>query len=156
MIRVDAGGDPVCTSCGACEERFAIEGAVHEAGDLDYDQVPPVGGNHNPYWANWGVHAEPVPDQCFVHNMEHGGVIFLHDCPDGCAAEVAELEAFVGDHALALLTPYDGLPARFALTAWGRRLVSDCFDMAAFTQFYLAYSDMAPESVAGNPPRECR
>jgi hypothetical protein len=97
-----------------------------------------------------------VPDQCFVHNMEHGGVIFLYDCPEGCASEVAQLETFVNANPLTLLTPYAGLPARFALTSWGKRLVSDCFDLAAFTQFYEASADMAPESVGGNPPRECR
>jgi hypothetical protein len=152
---IDGGADPICTSCGDCDEHFSVGSAVHVRGDLMYDENPPVGGNHNPLWANWGVHDVPVADQCFVHNMEHGGVIFLYDCPDGCAAEVAKLEAFVGDHARTLLTPYSELPARFAATAWGHRLVSDCLDMAAFTQFYQAAFNQGPESVGGNPPSEC-
>jgi hypothetical protein len=153
---LDGGDDLICTSCGDCEERFAIGRAVHQRGDLMYDENPPVGGNHNPTWSNWGVHDEAVPDQCFVHNMEHGGVIFLYHCPDGCDAEVAKLEAFVGDHDLTLLTPYEPLPARFAITAWGRRIVSDCLDMAAFTQFYLAAANHGPERVGSDPATECK
>jgi hypothetical protein len=153
---VDSDAEPICTSCGDCDEHFSVSGAVHVRGDLGYEENPPVGGNHNPLWSNWGVHDEPVPDECFVHNMEHGGVILLYHCPEGCAAEVAQLETFVADHPRTLLTPYAALPARFAVTAWGHRLVSDCLDLAAITQFYEAAFNQGPESVAGNPPTECQ
>jgi hypothetical protein len=155
-VPIDAGIDPICTSCGACEETFSVGSAVHRRGDLSYDENPPIGGDHNPYWATWGVHDDAVADQCFVHNMEHGGVVFLYHCPDGCPAEVAKLETFVADHPRTLLTPYDPLPARFAVTAWGRRIVSDCLDLAAFTEFYEAAFNQGPESIGANPPVECK
>jgi len=86
-----------------------------------------------------------------VHNLEHGGVVFLHHCDD-CADDVAALDAFANGHAMALSTPYAALPARFAVVAWGVRLVSDCYDPDAFAAFYAAHVDHGPESVSGPPP----
>ena len=43
-----------------------------------YIHNPPIGGPHYWVWANWGIHEEIVPRGYWVHNLEHGGVVFLY------------------------------------------------------------------------------
>jgi hypothetical protein len=112
--------------------------------------------HHNPNWARWGVHDDAVPDECFVHNLEHGGIVFLYNCPEGCADEVATMTAFVRGRTRALLTSYDLLPTKFAVVSWGHRILSDCLDMNAFEKFFAARVDQGPESLPIEPSTECK
>jgi hypothetical protein len=144
-------------SCVAPDaQRVEVMSALHVTGDVVYPDPPPAGGNHNGCWGTWGVHESELADERWVHNLEHGGVVFLYRCPDGCSAELASLRAFVEGHDLALLTPYAQLPTKFGVVSWGHRLLSDCFDGAAFERFYDAHRDMGLESVSSDPPAECR
>jgi Protein of unknown function (DUF3105) len=144
----------ICTSCGGCIEKLALAPALHVTGGIDYQDIPPAGGAHDPCWTTYGVHQEEVPDERWVHNLEHGGVVFLHHCSD-CADDVAALEAFVADQPIAVSTPYAALPARFAVVAWGARIVSDCYDAEAFAQFFDVYAKRAPEGTSAPPPASC-
>lgn len=134
---------------------MAIESALHVAGDFDYPDPPPAGGPHDACWAAWGVHDDELRAESWVHNLEHGGVVFLYRCPDACAEEVAELAALVREREQALLTPYGELPTRFGFVAWGARVTSDCHDLAAARAFYDAHVGRAPENVASDPPPPC-
>jgi hypothetical protein len=147
---------PECTSCGACPEVLPVLSAVHVTGPIEYPDPPPVGGNHDPCWARWGVHSEAVPARNWVHNLEHGGVVFLHHCPAGCADELAAFSALAQANQRTLLTPYDELNVRFALLAWGVRLQSDCFDQRAFQAFYDAHFNHGLEAIASDPPASCQ
>jgi hypothetical protein len=149
------GGAMLCTPSGDCEEELAVPNANHMAGNIDYPDAPPVGGTHNPNWAAWGVHAEPVPDECWVHNLEHGGVVVLYNCPEGCAEDVAQLEAFVADHRRTLLTEYPEMPKRYAAVSWGHRLSMDTLDLDSLNTFYTLHFDMAPESLDNPPQGSC-
>jgi hypothetical protein len=154
----DAGPphDPVCTLCGACEQEQPIPGVRHVDGDIVYPDPPPTTGDHNPCWTRYGVHDEQVPDERWVHNLEHGAVVFLYNCPNGCPNEIAQLRALVqACGVFAVLTPYDLLPKRFAVVSWGHRLVSDCLDISAFRSFYDLNVDHGSESNASNPPGYC-
>jgi Protein of unknown function (DUF3105) len=144
----------ICTSCGDCIEKLAVAPAVHVTGGVDYQDIPPVGGAHDPCWTTYGVHQEEVPDERWVHNLEHGGVVLLHHCSD-CADDIAAIEAFVADQPIAVSTPYAALPARFAIVSWGARIVSDCYDPEAFAQFFDLYSKRAPEGTSAPPPPSC-
>ncbi len=149
----------LCDACGdVCAEEFAqATSAGHVFGGVDYADPPPSSGDHDACWATWGAHAEPVPDELWVHNLEHGGVVYLYHCPDGCDAEVAELTALVDRLGIfALVTPYDALPTRFAAVAWEWRYTADCFDIDALEAFYTSRRDQAPESVTSDPSVECQ
>lgn len=146
----------VCSACGACEEEVQLNAAQHVTGTILYLDLPPAGGPHNPCWAAFKAHDTPVPAERWVHNLEHGGVVFLYNCPEGCDTEVEQLQTLVDGTPQALLTEYEGLPARFAVVAWGHRLVSDCFDAEAFLAFYRGHVDQAPESITAGPPTGCR
>lgn len=147
------GRDAACTV--PAEEAVEVMSALHVVGDVVYPNPPPAGGNHNACWGPWGVHESELADERFVHNLEHGGVVFLHNCAEGCPDEVNALTQIVRTRPLTIVTPYAALPTRFGIVAWGYRLLSDCFDREAFESFYFAHRDQAPESVSAEPPAAC-
>lgn len=144
----------LCTRCGACSENLAVAPALHVAGGVSYDDPPPAGGAHDPCWTSFGVHQDEVPDERWVHNLEHGAAVFLYNCTD-CAEDVAAIEQYVAAQPIALSTPYAPLPARFGVVAWGARLVSDCYDPEVFGAFVDAYAKRAPEGTSAPPPPGC-
>jgi hypothetical protein len=165
---VEGGTTLVTSECGV-EERIAVRGANHVVGGITYPTNPPVGGDHDPCWAPWGVHDVTVPTERWVHNLEHGGVVFLHDCADGCPGDeknLAELLDFVRTQAPGgreaghlLSTPYPGLPGRFAAVSWGHRLVLDCIDVQAAVAFYglrVADKELPEGRITSAPPAECQ
>ncbi len=152
--QVDASSD--AGGCNTRTEQLPGTSAFHVTGDVVYPDPPPVGGNHNVCWAKWGVHDEELADENWVHNLEHGGIVFLYNCSDGCPNEVDTMKVFVSGRTQALLTPYSLMPTRFAVLSWGVRLTTNCFDMPSFQQFYQAHVDRAPESIADDPPRSCK
>lgn len=150
----DAG--ELCTSCGGCTEALAVTSAMHVMGHVTYPDTPPASGPHNGRcWSDWGVQDAEVPPERWVHNLEHGGVVVLHKCADGCEAELSTLRQLVNARAFTLLTSYDELPTRFAVISWGFRLLSDCLDRAAFEAFYDTHVNRAPESLDAPPPAAC-
>jgi hypothetical protein len=135
------------------EETVALDaGAVHVDGPVDYGPGAPAGGDHSPCWGTWGVHDAPLPAENFVHNLEHGGVALLYNCPKGCSAEVSALEQFVAGHELTIMTEYPELEQRFAVTAWGYRVESACLSEAGLQAFYDAHVDQGPEQFGRPPP----
>jgi Protein of unknown function (DUF3105) len=138
-----------------CEESRPVSTAGHVFGTIDYPDPPPTGGDHNPCWATWGVHTDVVPTEQWVHNLEHGGVVFLYQAGEGGSLrpdEEAALTALVGRLPRTLLTAYPGpLNGRFAVIAWGHRLVSECLDVDADERFYAEHFDHAPEHIPDNP-----
>jgi hypothetical protein len=144
-----------CTRCGGCTEAMPIAGNTHFTTPIEYSDPPPSSGIHDPCWAAWGVHTDVVAARNWVHNLEHGGVVFLYNCPAGCDTDLARFTALAKSNARTLLTQYPELRTRFALVAWGYRLLSDCVDVPAFQAFYDAHFDRGPESIASSPPSSC-
>jgi hypothetical protein len=124
--------------------------------EVPYLDPPPVGGVHSHCWADYGVYEEELADETWVHNLEHGAVVLLYNCPSGCPNEVAELEAFASGHQRVIVTPYAALPTRFGATAWEWRWLSDCFDLPAIEGFYQQRFGKGRENIAGGPPDVCR
>jgi hypothetical protein len=153
----DSGGTQsgLCTSCGGCDEPVQVTSANHGVGTVHYDSLPPAGGDHNQCWGSWGVHDKTLAPERWVHNLEHGGIVLLYNCPSGCPADVAKLATFVKARPRALLTADTDMPTMFAIVAWGQRLKTDCLDLAAFATFYTSHVDHAPESIPDGPPTGC-
>jgi hypothetical protein len=148
----------LCAECngGGCEEVQVISAEPsHSPDPILYSDPPPTHGPHNPCWSRWEVHATEVPDERWVHNLEHGGIVYLYNCPQGCADEVATLAGIVSTHNRTLLTPYSLLPKRFGVVAWGHRLLSDCLDPVALTKFYTEHFDHGRESEDAQPDPSC-
>jgi hypothetical protein len=151
----EAGAGGLCASCGGCEETRSGLSTQHRPEPIAYGDNPPMGGDHASCWSKFGVHTSAVPEARWVHNLEHGAVVFLYNCPDGCEAEVTQLEALARGRAFALVTPNARLPTRFAAVAWGVRLLSECLDRDAFAEFYEQHVDKAGESTTAPPPGGC-
>lgn len=151
----EAGPDVICASCGGCEELQKGLSYAHKPEPITYSDPPPTGGDHASCWASYGVHTQAVPEARWVHNLEHGAVVFLHNCPRGCASEIKQLAEIAQGRSFALVTPDARLPTRFAVVAWGVRLLSDCVDAEAFQSFYEKHVDQAAESTSSGPPGGC-
>jgi hypothetical protein len=146
-----AGGDDDSASASVpdLDEVKVYEdlGNEHVAGDVDYPQVPPVGGPHDPVWLDCGSYDEPVRDENAVHDLEHGATWLTYD-PGLDPADVAALVEQLPQNSIA--SPYDGLPAPVVVTVWGRQLELDGADDPRLGLFVAAFGDghTAPEPFA--------
>ena len=152
-------GDWPCESCdGACMRAFdSTPEHSHIDGDLEYEEEPPFGGNHNPCWTTWGAHEEAVPAENWLHNLEHGGVVFLYDCAGSCDEEKAQLKAYTATLPAGrwVLTPYAPSKFPFSVVSWGQRLELGCFDLPAMQLFFDQNVANGREDVTGNPGSSC-
>jgi len=155
QLPVDA---PPGSACAPTAVRIPTTNTpYHREGTIDYPDPPPVGGDHNPCWGEWKVYdaSAPLAVEHWVHNLEHGGIVYLYNCPDGCDAEVSELATFVKAHPQTLLTPYAAMPMRFAAISWGVRMTSECFNGEAFENFYTRFVGKGLEVITDGPPDSC-
>ena len=70
---------------------------VTQCSELDYPDNPPAGGNHYPVWAAFQTFSYAVPRGFWVHDLEHGAVVYSYNCTDGCPDEVAAGRAVHND-----------------------------------------------------------
>jgi len=123
---------------------FADQGNLHIQSAAEphvaYNSDPPTSGPHLGYVAPWGVHAQPIPKELQVHNLEDGGVAVQYHCPSGCPELVDKLKGIVaGYERHVVLAPYPGMKQRIALTAWTRLDEFDEFDEGRIQRFIRAY-----------------
>jgi len=127
-----------------------------------YKFYPPTSG---PHYSVAG--SAPVPwktidtlvEGQFVHNLEHGGIAILYNCPSGtdCTTlrnqlsdyinKLAPVEPTYGEVKF-VMTPYSkGMTKKVALVAWHYVEFLDAYDQNAITQFYESHVDKGPEAV---------
>jgi hypothetical protein len=152
--------------CNAVEQQHAIEGFTHVpvCSYVTYGTKPPSSGNHYPIWAAFMTYATPAPEGFWVHDLEHGAIVFSYDCPDeGCASDIAAAQTYIdgmpadplcvpadGDPRVRMtMTPDPNLDVRFAASAWGWTLRADCFDPVAFGAFVTAHYGQGREQLCG-------
>ena len=83
---IDGGRDGGIDGGLACDdnnivERVPLEERIHipEGETPVYRHNPPVSGEHyGEAWARWQIHSLTVPRGYWVHNLEHGAVVFLY------------------------------------------------------------------------------
>jgi hypothetical protein len=166
---IDGGAcSPVVTQCIPAAAPHVTEGST-----VVYETDPPNSGPHYPVWARWdesygpGVLARPY----WVHNLEHGGVVFLWNCPQagGCPEVVADLEALQAAlpqdpicatqqpplRTRSLISSDTLLPpgVQVAAAAWGWTYTATCFDAASLRSFYDDHFGHGSESLCGNGSR---
>ena len=143
------------------EQVIPDEGAAHirttDNVTPQYAHYPPSSGTHyGDAVAPWGVYTKdnPVPEGVFVHNLEHGGVVFLYRCPDACP----ELEQQLGElykkappdstfnEVKIVITPYaKDLPTTIVALAWDHQLNLDQFDETLLLRWYKRFVNRGPE-----------
>jgi hypothetical protein len=139
----------------------APEGWAHKNDPAEhvYGANPPASGPHYPVWAAWGVHDEVVERGLWVHNVEHGGIVFLVGETATATAEDelrAAFEALPDDpscgHRRALLTRDPLLDDPVAVVAAHVVLVPGPLDSGVLQRdriiaFATACRNHAPEDV---------
>ena len=161
------GGSPTPPStvppvAGCATLPVANEGWVHvpEGAAISYRANPPASGSHYPVWARYEEHNTTVARGYWVHNLEHGGVVFLYrpGAPAGVVDALrASYRALPNDpacgHKRALLTADPDLPTDTAVVAADFMLEAGCTDPAAIRRFVDARIGRGPEQVCANGTR---
>lgn len=155
---------PVGT-CNSVTQQHAIAGYTHVpvCSPVSYGTNPPSSGNHYPIWAAYQSYTNDLPEGFWVHNLEHGAVVFSYNCPSGCASDIAAAQALIdalpddaqcdpsaGDARVRMvMTPDPGLDVKFAASSWGWTLRADCFDPVTFGAFVQAHYAQGREAICG-------
>ncbi|MFT3768126.1 MAG: DUF3105 domain-containing protein [Minicystis sp.] len=154
----DAGDGSAPLVCNTTITKYAVDPSPHIAAcfPVQYSSNPPTSGPHYPVWAAFKTYTTPVPRGFWVHDLEHGAVVISYNCPGGCDAELAQLQAFIDARpadpsctppvrSRIVVTPDPKLDVRFAASAWGWALRSGCFDLGLLGPFIDAHYGQGSE-----------
>ena len=158
LLAMACTGVPSSDACDACggdclQETVPVTSRQHVEGEVAYDDYPPTGGDHNACWAEWGVHKDVVPAENWVHNMEHGGVVFLYASTLE-AEDLAALQAYVAGlpEGRALLSQAEeDFGGVVAVVAWQHRMILGCYDETTVDDFFWDNLGHAPEDTTAAP-----
>lgn len=133
-------------------EEFCSEGAGHvDVGTvIEWMHDPPHSGPHYPVWAASGEHDEVVERGYWVHNLEHGAIVLIYNCPEGCDAELDMLRAVMaerGDHDILLIPDPLLEGSRFAALSWTWVHAFDVPVVEDLVCFVDQHYDHSPEIV---------
>lgn len=115
---------------------------------------PPTSGDHCAQPLSCRAYDTEQSRCTWLHNLEHGHVVFLYNCPDGCPDIVSTLDSLrqlakTGSNGVtrAVLAPDAKLPTRVAALLWRRVWLADDVDADAVSCL-LKYQDAeAPEPL---------
>lgn len=127
-----------------------------------YKFYPPTSGPHyvvpGSAPAPWQTVDNLVEGQ-FLHNLEHGGIVILYNCPSGndCTTLRNQLQDYVKNLAPVepqfhevkiVMTAYSrGMQKKVALLAWHYLEFLDGYDQNEITRFYENHVNNAPEKI---------
>ena len=145
-----------CSSSPAAEVvETPYAGGQHTTTSVDYPQTPPVGGPHDPQWADCTgtVYPAPIRPENAVHSLEHGAVWITYDPDRVDGDDLAVLVGLVEGQQATMLSPYPDQPTPVSLQAWGHQLALEELDAGAAEDFLTTYR-LAPD-VAPEPGASC-
>ena len=131
---------------------------------VDYDSNPPSSGPHYPIWAAYQVWDTPIQREYYVHDLEHGAIVFLYKCPDGGGCPDI-VDAFKkasdaipddpvcsgsGVRVRTVITPDPLIQGPIAAAAWGWTYNAECIDLPSLTQFAKDHYGQGPEQLCAN------
>lgn len=137
------------------------QGEKHIQRDEKHEPYNSDPASSGPHYADagapidWGIYTQEIPEEVFLHNEEHGGVIITYK-PDLPADQLKSLRSLFA-------SPYKDpkfQPARFILmprakntqaielASWTRTLGLDTYDENTIKQYYLDNANRGPESGA--------
>ena len=128
-------------------------GQAHTDLTIDYPQTPPVGGSHDPLWADCTgtVYDVVLRPENAVHSLEHGAVWVTYDPGRVDDDGVATLAALVEGRPGAFLSPFPGQPAPVSVQSWDHQFSTASVDdpgIAEFTDLLAFNPDTTPEPGA--------
>lgn len=130
-------------------------GHVPEGSLLEFQNSPPASGKHYARTANYGFHDEPVAAGYWVHNLEHGAIVVLYNCPNDCPALKDQLRQIYDTfpqgkfkRVKLVIVPDTAITTQLVALAWNRKLELIEFNREQLLSFYNAYVDRGPEDAA--------
>ena len=97
---------------------YRVEGNHnHVNGTIKYDASPPIGGNHDQFWANCNgvVYDHQIANENAVHMLEHGAVWITYNPATLPASDLPKLKSYVTGQSRVAMTPYAGLKTPISL-----------------------------------------
>lgn len=153
------------SECGAVEREFDLAllpapTHVTVCSEIGYATNPPCAGPHYGTWAAFQNYDEAIPRGFWVHSLEHGAVVIAYSCED-CDGEVEAAKTMIEELPVdplctppverrVILTPDRRLDTRWAASAWGFTLTSECFEREVFRAFAISHNAAGPEDVCKN------
>jgi hypothetical protein len=130
-------------------EDFGEQTQNHVETPVEYEVMPPVGGDHLPTWQNCGFYEAPITNEAGVHSLEHGAVWVTYD-PELPAEDVDELRALAEENPYLLVSPMEDLPSPVVASAWGFQVQLDGVDDERLPVFMVKYlqGEQTPEPGA--------
>ena len=99
-------------------------GQQHVETPVDYKQSPPVGGPHDPRWADCTgtVYSVDIRHENAVHALEHGAVWITYNPDKVSKSDIDKLAQLVDGQSGRLMSPYKGLDAAVSVQSWDHQL----------------------------------
>jgi hypothetical protein len=120
-------------------------GQQHVTTPVQYTESPPVGGPHDPNWADCTgtVYTVDIRHENAVHALEHGAVWITYNPDKLSKSDVATLAKLVDGVSHRLMSPYKGLDSPISLQSWNHQLKVSTVSDKRIKQFadFLAQND---------------
>jgi hypothetical protein len=99
-------------------------GQQHVTTPVTYTESPPVGGPHDPEWADCTgtVYTVDIRHENALHSLEHGAVWIAYNPDTIHSGDLAVLQKLVDGTSGLLLSPYAGLSSPISLQSWNHQL----------------------------------
>ena len=125
-------------------------GQSHVTTPVTYTESPPVGGPHDPEWADCTgtVYDVDIRHENAVHSMEHGATWITYDPDTISDGDLTTLKGLVDGRSGLLLSPYAGLGSTISLQSWNHQLAVDSAGdkrVKQFADFMTFNADFYPE-----------
>lgn len=103
-----------------------IQNRNHVTTIVNYPESPPIGGDHDPTWADCTgtVYPSELRKENAVHMLEHGAVWVTYK-PGLAQDQIDALEKKVDGVNYMAMSPYPGLKSNVSLQSWGHQLFVD-------------------------------
>ena len=138
LVVIDSRQQAASSPPGEVETYDVGPANQHTEADVDYEQTPPTGGEHNPVWQNEGFYDAPVRNENAVHTLEHGAVWITYS-PDLPQNQKDEIRSLVEGQTCMLASPHPDLPTPVVASAWGKQLTLESADSPDLERFVRAY-----------------
>ena len=125
-------------------------GQQHVTTPVTYKESPPVGGPHDPYWADCSgtVYSVDIRHENAVHALEHGAVWITYNPAKVSTSDIASLAKLVQGQPGRLMSPYAGLSSAISVQSWNHQLkLSKASDtrIKQFADFFTTNPTYYPE-----------
>jgi hypothetical protein len=126
---------------------------------VTYNHDPPTSGCHYSLGLGTapispGLYRSHVDPEYWVHNLEHGYIVVLYNCPSGCPADITTLTRWFDGHApdpaltsekKIIVIPWTTMSSHFAVESWDWFMPLDTADLTKIEAFYQNHVDQSPE-----------